>query len=41
MNAVRLALAGEGIGPQVFLITEALGKEESVRRIRRAVEALK
>jgi glutamyl-tRNA synthetase len=41
MNAVRLALVGEGIGPQVFHITEAIGKEESIRRIRRAVEVLK
>jgi glutamyl-tRNA synthetase len=41
MNALRLALVGEGIGPQVFHITEAIGKEESIRRIRRAVEILK
>ncbi|MDR1676721.1 MAG: glutamate--tRNA ligase, partial [Tannerella sp.] len=41
MNAVRLALVGEGIGPQVFHITEAIGKEESIRRIRRAIEVLK
>ncbi|MDR3193854.1 MAG: glutamate--tRNA ligase [Tannerella sp.] len=41
MNAVRLALVGEGIGPQIFHITEAVGKEETLRRIRRAVELLK
>ncbi|MDR2139612.1 MAG: glutamate--tRNA ligase [Tannerella sp.] len=41
MNAVRLALAGAGIGPQIFHITEALGKEESIRRIQRAIEVLK
>ena len=40
MNAVRLALVGEGIGPQVFHITEAIGKEETIRRIRRAIEVL-
>ncbi|MDR0698508.1 MAG: glutamate--tRNA ligase [Tannerella sp.] len=40
MNAVRLALVGQGIGPQVFLITEAIGKDETLRRLRRAVEML-
>ena len=40
MNAVRLAIVGQGIGPQVFHITEAIGKEETIRRIRRAVESL-
>jgi glutamyl-tRNA synthetase len=41
MNAVRLALVGEGIGPQIFHITEAIGKEESIRRIQRAIDVLK
>ncbi len=41
MNATRLALVGEGKGPHIFDITEALGKEESIRRIERAVEVLK
>jgi glutamyl-tRNA synthetase len=41
MNAVRLALVGEGIGPQIFHITEAIGKEETIRRIQRAVDVLK
>jgi glutamyl-tRNA synthetase len=41
MNAVRLALVGQGIGPQVFHITEAIGKDETVRRIRKAIEVLK
>jgi glutamyl-tRNA synthetase len=41
MNAVRLALVGEGIGPQIFHITEAIGKEESIRRLRRAIDVLK
>ncbi|MDR0758064.1 MAG: glutamate--tRNA ligase [Tannerella sp.] len=40
MNAVRLALVGEGIGPQIFHITEALGKEETIRRLRRAIDVL-
>lgn len=41
MNATRLALVGEGKGPHIFDITEALGKEESIRRIQRAIEILK
>lgn len=41
MNATRLALVGEGKGPHIFDITEALGKEESIRRIERAIEILK
>ncbi|MDR1408259.1 MAG: glutamate--tRNA ligase [Tannerella sp.] len=41
MNAVRLALVGEGIGPQIFHITEAIGKEETIRRLRQAVDVLK
>lgn len=41
MNATRLALVGEGKGPHIFNITEALGKEESIRRIQRAIDVLK
>lgn len=41
MNATRLALVGEGKGPHIFDITEALGKEESIRRIQRAIDILK
>lgn len=40
MNAVRLALAGEGIGPQVFHITQAIGKDETIRRLQRAIRIL-
>ena len=40
MNAVRLALVGQAMGPHIFQITEALGKEETVRRIKKAVEVL-
>ena len=41
MNATRLALVGEGKGPHIFDITEALGKEESLRHIQRAIDILK
>jgi len=40
MNAVRLALVGQGIGPQIFHLTEAIGKEETIGRIQKAVELL-
>ncbi|MDR1813923.1 MAG: glutamate--tRNA ligase [Tannerella sp.] len=40
MNAVRLALVGQGIGPQIFHLTEAIGKEETIARIQKAVELL-
>jgi glutamyl-tRNA synthetase len=40
MNATRLALVGEGKGPHIFDITEALGKEETIRRIEVAIERL-
>ena len=41
MNAFRLALVGEGKGPQMFDISWVLGKEETLARLRRAVEVLK
>lgn len=41
MNAFRLALVGKGIGPGMFDISAFLGKEETLRRIQRAVEILK
>lgn len=41
MNAVRLALVGTSTGPHIFQITEAIGKEEAIRRIQRAIDVLK
>ncbi|MGX8695498.1 MAG: glutamate--tRNA ligase family protein, partial [Prevotella sp.] len=41
MNAWRLALVGEGKGPGMFDISAFLGKEETIRRTRRAIEILK
>lgn len=37
MGAVRLSLSGQGGGPGLFDVMELLGREESVRRMRRAV----
>ena len=41
MNAFRLALVGIGKGPGMFDISAFLGKEETLRRLRRAIEILK
>ena len=41
MNAWRLALVGIGKGPGMFDISAFLGKEETIRRTRRAIEILK
>jgi glutamyl-tRNA synthetase len=41
MNAFRLALVGIGKGPGMFDISSFLGKEETVRRLRRAIDVLK
>lgn len=41
MNAFRLALVGIGKGPGMFDITAFIGKEETLKRLRRAVEILK
>ncbi|MCR4853663.1 MAG: glutamate--tRNA ligase [Prevotella sp.] len=40
MNAFRLALVGIGKGPGMFDITAFLGKEETLRRLRRAIDVL-
>ncbi len=40
MNAFRLALVGEGKGPQMFDISGLIGKEETLARLRRAVSVL-
>lgn len=41
MNAFRLTLVGEGKGPGMFDISAFLGKDETLRRLRRAIEVLK
>lgn len=40
MNALRLALVGGGFGPDLFTIIELLGKNETVSRLRKAVEVI-
>ena len=41
MNAFRLALVGIGKGPGMFDISAFLGKDETLRRLHRAIEILK
>ena len=40
MNAWRLTLVGEGKGPGMFDISAFLGKEETIQRMKRAIERL-
>ena len=41
MNAWRLTMVGEGKGPGMFDISAFLGKEETLRRLNKAIEGLK
>lgn len=40
MNAFRLALVGEGKGPQMFDISGIIGKDETLQRLRKAITVL-
>ena len=40
MNAFRLTLVGEGKGPGMFDISAFLGKEETIRRMKRGIDIL-
>ena len=37
MNALRVALVGAAVGPHIFQITDFIGKEETLRRARKAI----
>ena len=41
MNAFRLTLVGEGTGPGMFDISAFLGKEETLKRLHKAIDVLK
>ncbi len=41
MNPLRLSLVGGNMGPDLFVICELLGKEESIQRINTAIETIK
>ena len=40
MNAFRVTLVGAAVGPHIFALTDYLGKDETLRRARRALEVL-
>ena len=40
MNALRLALVGKSMGPHIYDIVAFLGKEETIKRLEKAVETL-
>ena len=40
MNAFRVTLVGAAMGPQIFAITDFLGREETLRRARHALSVL-
>ncbi|MDE5828320.1 MAG: hypothetical protein K2H57_12195, partial [Duncaniella sp.] len=41
MNAFRLTLVGECKGPHIFDITELIGRDETISRIRKGIETIK
>ena len=41
MNAFRICLVGAARGPHIWLITDVLGKQETIARVRKALEILK
>lgn len=41
MNAFRLAIVGESKGPHMFDITACIGKDETIARLKKAVETIK
>ncbi len=40
MNVFRLAVVGECKGPHMFDITDLIGREETIERIRKGVERI-
>ena len=40
MNALRVTLVGAAMGPQIFCITDFIGREETLRRARKAISEL-
>ena len=40
MNVFRLALVGESKGPHIFDITDVIGKEETIKRVKKAINTI-
>jgi glutamyl-tRNA synthetase len=41
MNSFRITLVGAAKGPHIFNIIDILGKEETLARVKRALEVIK
>lgn len=41
MNAFRISIVGESKGPHMFDITEIIGKEETIARLKKAIDTIK
>ena len=40
MNSLRLAVVGKTVGPDMLTLVMMLGKEETVRRVQRAIDTI-
>ena len=40
MNSLRLAVVGKTVGPDMLTLVMLLGKEETIRRVQRAIETI-
>ena len=40
MNSLRLALVGKTVGPDMLTLVMLLGKEETIRRVQRAIDTI-
>ena len=40
MNSLRLAVVGKTVGPDMLTLVMMLGKEETIRRVQRAIETI-
>ena len=41
MNSLRIAVVGRTVGPDMITLVMMLGKEETIRRVERAIEKIK
>ena len=40
MNSLRLAVVGKTVGPDMLTLVMVLGKDETIKRVRRAIEVI-
>ena len=41
MNSLRIAVVGRTVGPDMITLILTIGKDETIRRVERAIEKLK